>query len=55
MVWLQVLAELAIWEPRTFRSVVTVAADRAMRPREEGGLGMGPCGPEGTTVNVGPT
>lgn len=50
----QVLADLAIWEPRTFRAVVAVAADRAMKPSSEGGMDMNACGP-GTPVNLGPT
>ena len=47
----KILAELAIWEPRSFRSVVGIAAHKASAPRELSGMGMPPCGP-GTKVYV---
>jgi hypothetical protein len=47
----KVLANLAIWEPRTFRSVVAVSAQKSMQPQQFGGLGLPHCGPatEGIT------
>ncbi len=44
-----ILAELAVWEPRSFRALVGIAAHTSSKPEEQGGLGMGPSGP-GTKV-----
>eukprot|EP00095_Tigriopus_kingsejongensis_P008234 snap_masked-scaffold591_size129331-processed-gene-0.14 protein:Tk08234 transcript:snap_masked-scaffold591_size129331-processed-gene-0.14-mRNA-1 annotation:"uncharacterized oxidoreductase -like" len=38
-------ANLAIFEPRTFRALTAVAAHKAMTPAQAGGLGLPPCGP----------
>ena len=48
----KMLAELAAWEPRSFRSVIGIAAHKASTAEEEGGMGMPACGP-GTRVHVG--
>jgi len=47
-----VLSELAAWEPRSFRSLVAVAAAVNSLPKEQGGLGQRPSGP-GTPVFLG--
>ena len=47
----KMLAELAAWEPRSFRSVIGIAAHKASTAEEEGGMGMPACGP-GTMVHV---
>ena len=36
----EILANMAIYEPRTFRAVTNIAAHKAMQPLERGGLGM---------------
>lgn len=46
----EILANLAIWEPRTFRSIVAVASQKAMQNKDRGGLEMDPCGPKDTFV-----
>ena len=46
----KVLANMAVTEPRTFRAVTAVAANKSMEPIEEGGLGLRQCGP-GTQVH----
>jgi large subunit ribosomal protein L20 len=45
----RILANLAVWEPRTFRAIVALAAHKEMKPTEEGGLGQKKCGP-GTEI-----
>ena len=45
----KVLANLAIWEPRTFRSIVGLCAHKEALPEHEGGLDKPPAGP-GTKV-----
>jgi large subunit ribosomal protein L20 len=45
----KVLAGLAIWEPRTFRSIAAICAHKEAQPVEEGGLGRPEAGP-GTKV-----
>lgn len=45
----KVLANLAIFEPRSFRSIVAVSANKVMQSPEQDGLGMPQCGP-GTDV-----
>ncbi len=45
----RILANLAVWEPRTFRSIVALVAHKSMQPEERGGMGMPKCGP-GTEV-----
>ena len=45
----KVLANMAIWEPRTFRSVVGLCAHQESLPEDEGGLGRDKTGP-GTDV-----
>lgn len=42
----EMLANLAIWEPRTFRALAGIAAFKAMQPSESGGMNIQPCGPE---------
>ncbi len=44
------LSTLAMWEPRSFKAVVGLAAHKAMQPSSEGGLNMRICGP--TTVEI---
>ena len=45
----KVLSSLAIWEPRTFRSIAAVCAHKENLPEDEGGLGKNESGP-GTEV-----
>ena len=49
----KVLANMAIWEPRTFRSVVAVSAHKTMQPQELGGLGLPHCGPGTEIISCG--
>ena len=46
----EILANLSIWEPRTFRSLVAVASQKAMQSKDRGGLEMEPCGPRDVFV-----
>lgn len=41
----KVLANLAIWEPRSFRSIVGLCAHKESMPEEEGGMDKPPAGP----------
>lgn len=41
----KVLANFALTEPRTFRAITAIAANKSMESFEEGGLGLGKCGP----------
>ena len=41
----RILSNLAIWEPRTFRSIIGIAAEKSMQSEQTGGLGMQKCGP----------
>jgi large subunit ribosomal protein L20 len=49
----KVLANMAIWEPRTFRSVVAVAANKSMQQPQHGGLGLPHCGPATEVITRG--
>jgi hypothetical protein len=42
----KVLANFAVTEPRTFRAVTAIAANKSMEPLDEGGLGLRKCGPD---------
>merc|ERR1712018_372511 len=41
----KVLANLAIWEPRSFRSIVGLCAHKESMPEHEGGMGKPLAGP----------
>ena len=45
----KVLSSLAIWEPRTFRSIAAICAHKESLPEDEGGLDKNKAGP-GTEV-----
>ena len=45
----KVLANMAIWEPRSFRSIIGLCAHKESLPEHEGGMGKPPMGP-GTKV-----
>ena len=49
----KVLANMAIWEPRTFRSVIAVAANKSMQQPDAGGLGLPHCGPATEVITRG--
>ncbi|XP_023332635.1 uncharacterized protein LOC111704584 [Eurytemora carolleeae] len=42
----KILANMAFTEPRTFRAVTAIAAEKSMEEPEDGGLGLRPCGPK---------
>ena len=43
------IANLAIFEPRSFKAVVELCAHKGAQPQHEGGLGLNPSGP-GTKI-----
>ena len=49
----KVLANLAIWEPRSFRSIVAVCAHKEAQPEETGGLNKAKSGPETPVISRG--